>query len=263
MTATDIIDGGITTLKVAPAAVLGVTAALILPAQVLSALVLRDRLLGSGAAGALRTLLRLLFTDSLDTTLPEAADYWLLVLQSIELVLVTSAITLLVMSWYERRAVLARDVLVAALRRSPALIAAWFFVHLLELASGLGLVAPAVLVMALLMPVTCVITAEGLGPISALRRSSQLARTRFSAVLGVGLLIGLVDLVVAFALTGVGVVVRPFSWSWIVDQALGGVASLVTTAFVAAATTLLYIDLRVRAEGLDLELGMNEHFRDR
>lgn len=263
LTATDIIDGGIATIKVAPATVLGITAALVLPAQVLSAIVLRDRLLGSGAAGALRTLLRLLFTDSLDTTLPEAADYWLLVLQSIELVLVTSAVTLLVLSWYERRTMPARAVLTATLRRSPALVAGWVLVHLLELASGLALVIPAALVMALCTPVTPVITAERLGPIRALRRSWQLARTRYGAVLGVGLLIGLVDLVVAFALSGIGVVVRPLSWSWIVDQALGGVASLVTTAFVAAATTLLYIDLRVRAEGLDLELGMNEHFHER
>jgi hypothetical protein len=30
-------------------------------------------------------------------------------------------------------------------------------------------------------------------------------------------------------------------------------------SFVAAATTLVYLDRRVRAEGLDLELGISEH----
>jgi hypothetical protein len=38
--------------------------------------------------------------------------------------------------------------------------------------------------------------------------------------------------------------------------ALGGiVGQLVSAPFVAAATTLLYFDLRVRTEGLDIEFG--------
>jgi hypothetical protein len=90
-------------------------------------------------------------------------------------------------------------------------------------------------------------------------RSAALVRTRYSSVLGIGLLIGMVDLVVALALAGLDFVFQSFDWAWVLDQVLVGVASLVTTAFVAAATTLLYIDLRVRSEGLDIELGIAEH----
>jgi hypothetical protein len=37
-------------------------------------------------------------------------------------------------------------------------------------------------------------------------------------------------------------------------------SSIITVPFVAGTATLMYFDLRVRSEGLDLELGIATHF---
>ena len=50
----------------------------------------------------------------------------------------------------------------------------------------------------------------------------------------------------------------PFDFAPAVSGVVVSVAAVVTAPFVAAATTLLYLDLRVRAEGLDIELGIAE-----
>ena len=79
-------------------------------------------------------------------------------------------------------------------------------------------------------------------------------------MLGAGLLIAIVSTVLSIALSGLGLAFSFFSWGWIVDVICRGASSLVTEPFVAAATTLVYFDLRIRTEGLDLELDIAEHF---
>jgi hypothetical protein len=88
----------------------------------------------------------------------------------------------------------------------------------------------------------------------------KLTQTRYGAVLVVGLLVAVVDLVLTVALTGIGFVFEFFDWGWIVTAVCSAGSSLITVPFVAGAATLLYFDLRVRSEGLDLELGAAAHF---
>jgi hypothetical protein len=47
---------------------------------------------------------------------------------------------------------------------------------------------------------------------------------------------------------------------WILPAAVGVVSSLVTMPLVAGITVLIYLDLRVRTEGLDLELRAADAF---
>jgi hypothetical protein len=134
-----------------------------------------------------------------------------------------------------------------------AVVSLWLF-------AKLGLAAPALLL-------------EDRGPADALRRSWGLTRGSFWRVLGVLVLAALIQGI------GAGIVATPFSIvAAILSTVLGGgadtpypgfganlvqllVAGVGTTIggaifypFTAAVTTLLYLDLRMRREGLDVEL---------
>jgi hypothetical protein len=73
-------------------------------------------------------------------------------------------------------------------------------------------------------------------------------------------LVAIVDGLLTIALTGVGLLFEFFDWGWIVDAVFTAGSGLITVPFVAGVATLLYFDLRVRSEGLDLELGIAAHF---
>jgi hypothetical protein len=105
-----------------------------------------------------------------------------------------------------------------------------------------------------------VMLVEGTGGFKALTRSFKLVETRWWATAA--------RMAVAYILVGVVTTVAtlifivPTAWltadtsfgALLLEQATNLVVSLVTTPFVAAVTTLVYFDLRVRKEGFDLAL---------
>jgi hypothetical protein len=113
---------------------------------------------------------------------------------------------------------------------------------------------------------TAAVVLEKQGVLASLRRSTRLVHPAFWRVLGIMLLVNVIAQVVSFILA------VPFSVvAGIVAVATGDgslydvgpatiiavgtiVASTITWPFTAAATALLYIDQRMRREGLDLEL---------
>jgi hypothetical protein len=119
-----------------------------------------------------------------------------------------------------------------------------------------------VFVMPLFLVTSPAIVIEGLGPWAGVRRSWRLTRVRYGAVLLAGVLIAIVSIGLTVALSGLGLAFSFFSFGWIIDVICRGASSLITVPFVAASTTLVYLDLRIRAEGLDLELDIAEHFRN-
>jgi hypothetical protein len=101
--------------------------------------------------------------------------------------------------------------------------------------------------------------AEGIGPVKALGRSWNLVRDNWWRTLGVlimvSIMVSLIQTALAFLFGGVAAVVPGLS-----DDVRAGVLTTVTTlvdALVGAITpiaiTMLYLDLRVRKEGLDLD----------
>ena len=102
-----------------------------------------------------------------------------------------------------------------------------------------------------------VMLVEGTGGVAALKRSFALVQTRWWATAG--------RMAVTFILVGVATVVAALLFlaptelfmedtsfgALILEHAANLVVSLVTTPFVAAVTTLVYFDLRVRKEGFD------------
>jgi hypothetical protein len=101
---------------------------------------------------------------------------------------------------------------------------------------------------------------ERIGPIDALRRSFRLVRGRWWSTAGT-LLVGYLLIGILGALvTGVIMVVPSLvaegnTLVGALGAVVGGtVGSVLTTPYSAAVVTLLYFDLRVRKEGLDLQL---------
>ena len=164
------------------------------------------------------------------------------------------------MRWYADRTATAANALSASVSRLPALAIAWLMVHAIEASGLIGFFVGWVLLMPLFVVVAPVIVVERLGPWRGIRRSMKLTQTRYGAVLGIALLVALADVILTVSLTGVGLLFEFFDWGWIVNAVCSAGSSLITVPFVAGAATLVYFDLRVRSEGLDLELGMAAHF---
>lgn len=257
MTLADILDGGIAVIKAAPRSVFVIAATFVLPYELVSAWVQRDSLADRGLAGAFTAA-----TSGSDSNSPSVtfANFALVVLAGLVLSLVTGAVAHLLSAWFADRSATATDAIRASLRRAPALVVAWVLVHLLELAATLALVLPLLFAMPMFLVTAPAIAIEGLGPFAGVRRSWRLARARYWSLFWAGILIAIVSSVLTIALSGLGLAFSFFSFGWIVDVVCRGASSLVTVPFVAAATALVYLDLRIRAEGLDLELGIAEHF---
>lgn len=107
----------------------------------------------------------------------------------------------------------------------------------------------------------CLITIENLGPIRALRRSWDLTRGLFWRVLGITMLVNLVVGIAA------GTVTQAFSFGamlltigeqpqamLVVLTASTVISTALTVPLTSAATTLLYLDARIRREGFDIIL---------
>jgi hypothetical protein len=134
---------------------------------------------------------------------------------------------------------------------------------LMVLGASLGLVfcfAPGVWLWTSWIVATPVLLVEGLKGTHALQRSFSLVKNRwwptFAVVLVAALLAGAVGSALSFALVGVIFATRDTnSTAYIISSgAIAAIASLITTPFVAAAYVITYFDLRVRYEGLDLQM---------
>jgi hypothetical protein len=103
---------------------------------------------------------------------------------------------------------------------------------------------------------------EGLGPMASLRRSWRLVRGSWWRVAGILLLAAIITnlltTIVSVPLSVVATVVTGVSESMLPTVLAAGLATLlagiVTLPFTAAVTGLLYTDLRMRREALDIEL---------
>jgi hypothetical protein len=256
MTVSDILDGGVNVIKAAPRAVLVISATFVIPLELVSAWLNRDSLADRGFAGAISAATNSGGRDGDITGLTVLA----FVLSGLVLALVTGAVAHLLSAWYADRPASARDGLTAALRVAPALLFGWFLVHLIEAGGTILLVVPGLLVMPLLMVTSPAIVIERLGPRKGVQRSIHLTRSRYGAVFGASVLIGAIDAILTVALGGIGLALSFLPYGWIADVVCQAATSLVTVPFVAGATTLVYLDLRIRHEGLDLELDIAEHF---
>ena len=147
-----------------------------------------------------------------------------------------------------------------AVRRLGGLFGVAIVGGLLVALGTLALVVPGIWLFVAYSVAVPALLLERIGPIRALRRSFRLVRGRWWPTAGV-LLIGYLLIGILGALvTGVimlvpTVVAEDNTLAGALGAVVGGtVGSVLTTPYSAAVVALLYFDLRVRKEGLDLQL---------
>jgi hypothetical protein len=257
MTLADILDGGFSIIKARPRRILTLTAFFVVPVQVFAAYLSRNvvddgfgadtvvfgadpALAGEGSTGA---------------------EVWgflaLAIIPSIALVCIAAGIAHLVAGWSVGHDASGREMAGVVARRWWPLLGSFVLVHLAELLGVFACYIGFVFVMTLFCVVAPVIGAEAAGAGGALGRSMALTRERYWPTMLTIVLMGTVAATLETALSSLPQAIAlavGTDAGWLLLAFGGIVAQLVTTPFVAAATVLLYFDLRVRNEGMDLEL---------
>ena len=171
--------------------------------------------------------------------------------------LVSAAVALVVFGERFGSTVSMSTALKQMLRRSPALFLVWFCVTASVTLAGCALVGGYALAAFWFVAVPALMI-EGRGPFAAMGRSWRMASRRFWAMLGVSLLSGLVGLLVGVAFSFLALLPVAFSllssWSWLFAGVAAQVNDLVTIPIAAATAAFAYLDLRIRTEGLDLQV---------
>jgi hypothetical protein len=260
MTLSDLLDGAFRVIKSRPRTVFGIAATILVPVYILGAFfqrnVLRDSPIGLPSltgGGGLVSLTGGDILGSFAAALVVAAALFPL----------GGALARLVTAWYAGGDLTAGEALAASFRRLPVMLAA--FVLLLPLkALGYAFEEVGALVPVTLFVVTApVITVEGLGPIAAAQRSWRLVSRRFwpSVLVVVVCVVG--SSVLTFAL---GIIpealasLLPSPFDWIATGAARAAVAMVVATALVSVSALLYLDLRIRTEGLDLELEAADAF---
>lgn len=257
-----LIDESITFLRTQPATLLGVAFAILLPLRLIVIL-----LPGSGLRDARPDQLLDILASSVTSGGGFAAAVGTQIADSLAVFVVGAIYGKLLASWYDDEAPLASDLLVWSIRRSPVLAVLWIVAHVVQVALGVFSVGIGALIFGVLFMVSApVLGAERTGIRGSLSRSLSLTSHRFFPCLIVFLLVAGIGQTIRFVLrtlpTLLGVTVIPIP-AWIISGVFDLLATTVTVAFTAASALVLYLDLRVRREGIDLEVAMGRAFPER
>jgi hypothetical protein len=155
-----------------------------------------------------------------------------------------------------------------ALRRLPAVIGLTAVTTLIVIAGAAACVVPGLYLQAVFAVAIPALLLEGKTVGQALNRSSQLTKGRRWPCFSVHYLGAMLTGIVAFGLTllisvPIGAAVEGSAALAIAQGLSGTVTAALTTPFVAAAIIVLYFDLRVRAEGFDIQVALQRLDRAR
>lgn len=260
----EMLDASIALLKARPRAVLTITAVFVIPTQLATAFTQRNLLGAASFVDVVNDPSLAGGTSSSGQSSGSAALVLLVaLLPSIVLPFVAGALGRLVAAWRAGGDVTTGEALRAAGRKWWVLLIAWFLAHVAELLGAIALFVPALLLMALFQVAAPAIVVEDLGPIAGLRRSARLVGTRFwvvvLAVLGAWFVHYVLDLMLPLMTQLLAQALGP-DGGWIPLAIGNSLTNLITTTFLAGFAVVLYLDLRVRSEGLDLQLEADRHF---
>jgi len=257
MTLSDILDGSFGILTRRPRAVIGSVAVVIVPVQVLAAWLRSTSDANVEASSPYQVVLDIGSSTSFGLTLVIAA------VSSLSLFFVGGIVSSFVGAWYGGVEISGGEALRRAFRRTgPFLVAGLVLLPLKAVSYALCILPLAVTVtfFALTAPA---ITLERIGPFAGIKRSAQLIARRFWPSLGIVLLASLVENVVQLSLSAIPMIISSFvpePFDWMVVAVGDAAAALIATTALVGASVLLYIDLRSRTEGLDLELRAADAF---
>jgi hypothetical protein len=269
MTLGDVLDGAFKLLKANLVVAVLVTAAFQLPLDLVSAYLQRDIF---GGLGLLQLFQDPSLADDVNTfpfsNLGEFGGVLfieVILRQALVPFLVGCALAPVVMASYAGEEVSAGQAIVAVLRRLPLVLVAFVCIHLLELVAGVFCLLPALIPMTFFVLTAPAFSIERLGPIDAMGRSASLAGSRFWPVLGISLLAGVIAYFVDNSLGWVfqlpaQLIGLDTAWPLLAMGTL--LPALVTMPFITMVASLLYVDARIRREGLDLQMTAASLSRD-
>jgi hypothetical protein len=254
----DVLDGAFNVVKLRPRTVMGLTAVLVLPVQLLAAYASRGQLGSTFDLSANASIM-----GALDNSTTGWADIVFMYVALLPLPFVGAFIGRMVAGWYAGIDESPRELLRALAPRIPALLGAWTIIHLIETPAALACGVPVLFVFPLVLTVAPAIGVEDLGAVAGIKRGWRLGTRRYWACFWVasvsvmvsfvlGISFGLIPTLLADAVGG--------TWGWLLLALGTGLTELIVTPFVAAAAALAYLDARIRTEGLDLELRAVEVF---
>ncbi|MDH4168493.1 MAG: hypothetical protein OEW42_02785 [Acidimicrobiia bacterium] len=250
LTMGEVLDGAFETIRIAPGLILGLSAAVVVPTQLVLTVLDRDLLDGNAARYLLARPWRYLVDSGSGEGDPQALAVWLVLVFGLTVPAVCAVgIGRVLSAWYAGSAIDARPAGVEMVRRTWVVLLTAPVRAIGSLLIGLPLV--------FLLLTGPVIGIERSGPLEALRRSWTLVQRRFGSALGFYLVSAFLVLVLTATLNLVPLLFGQLFLGdarWILMVTSSIAVSVGLTAFVAAGTCLLYLDSRVRVEGLDLEL---------
>ncbi|GAC1313187.1 MAG: hypothetical protein NVSMB12_04510 [Acidimicrobiales bacterium] len=256
MTVGDILDGIFKLLRANFTTIAVIVGVLVMPLQLVAAFAQRNLIGG-------QSILRVINDPSTASTARRGNVTTTVVAVGAALVnvlllpFVGGAIAKVVAASYVGQQVGPGEAMRAMSRRAPALFAAWWLWHPIEVVGLVCCVFPGVAWMTMFVMVAPAIVTEQLGPWAGLRRSWRLARRRFWGTMGMALLAGLLGWVLGQVLNGVpsaiGLAIG-LHWGWLLLALGGALSALIVTPIAAITATLLYFDARIRTEGFDLEV---------
>jgi hypothetical protein len=264
LTLSDLLDGAWAIIACRPRTVLGLSALIIVPAEVAASFLVRGYGQALDAGTLISVLVPFVSADDAGRSLSFSVSAVLAtVVLSMAYTVLGAALGRLVAAWYDDTDLTVGQVLAATARAAPALLVAWIVMAALQVLSIAAEVLPALFVFPLLLLVAPIITIERRGPFAAIRRSARLVRRRYAAVMGIWLISLVLERILDVALAAAPAVLaaaapgeiaqllRPAGWAF---------ALFITAPTVAGLSVLLYFDLRVRSEGLDLEVEAADAF---
>ena len=234
-----------------------ITAVVVLPVQAIQTIVLLSSTPDYLTRGMTGTLAPGYDNPSKEIWVYLAATITAMILGLLATALATAATTKLVADAYLDDRAEARESLRFATRRLGRIIGAALATGILITLGTFACLVPGIWLMVSWSIVVPALVVEDVGVSQAMRRSFALVRSRWWPMLGLLLTGQLLGSIVQILLAAVlGFVVAPLghgvTGGIAANGIAGGIASALTTPFVAAAFVIAYFDLRVRNEGFDI-----------
>jgi hypothetical protein len=266
LTVSDVLDGSFAIIKARPRTVVLLAAATVVPAQLIGSFLARgqtsvtDLLSVTADPNAFGT------AGSGTAPVDLVGPYVGAMLEALSLFFLGGAMGALVAAWYGGRDLRAGAALKASYRRAPAFLAAFFMLLPLKVISYVLEIVPVFATITLFALTAPVMVIERLGPIAGPKRSVLLITRRFFPSLWIIVLSTLVTQIIGPLLALIPEVASflvPEDWRWVLQGIGRSAVSLLLAPFAAGVCILLYLDLRVRTEGLDIELAATDAFTER
>jgi len=258
-----IFDEAVTLLRVRPVLFLSIAGIVLLPMRGITALIP-----GVELRGVRPDQLTDIFIDNLARPGALGVTVTSFVLESIALMVVAATYAEVTTRWISGHATDGKELAKNAVRRFLAVLGAWIIAKLAMAAASVFTLGIGGFVMGTFFAITApILGAERLGPYAAIRRSMSLVSSKVGQTMLVFICTGLGAFLMRLAIKQApAIVISQFFGGqlplpdWAIVGVFDVIGSVVALSFVAASSVVLYLDLRVRREGIDLRMAIDNTF---